>query len=55
MPGEGLRSLTVASAADVPAVPEPATWALMVAGCGTTGYLMRRRRRTSITFTFTFT
>jgi hypothetical protein len=30
-----------------PAVPEPATWALMMAGFATTGAALRRRRRTT--------
>nr|WP_283937763.1 PEPxxWA-CTERM sorting domain-containing protein [Sphingomonas hankyongi] len=37
--GYRLRSLTIA------AVPEPATWALMLVGFGLVGFQMRRRRR----------
>ena len=33
-----------------PAVPEPATWALMLAGFGSVGYAMRRRRNVAISF-----
>lgn len=43
----GLK-LTVAGVGSTPpvaAVPEPATWALMLAGFGLTGAAMRRRRR----------
>ena len=32
---------------DVPSVPEPATWAMMILGFGLTGFAMRRRRRVS--------
>ena len=31
---------------NAPAVPEPATWAMMICGFGTVGLAMRRRRRT---------
>jgi hypothetical protein len=34
----------------VPAVPEPATWAMMLAGFGIVGGAMRRRHRTSVSF-----
>lgn len=30
-------------------VPEPATWAMMIFGLGTTGAMLRKRRRTAIT------
>lgn len=33
----------------ISAVPEPATWALMLAGFGLTGAAMRRRRRSAVT------
>ena len=33
-----------------PAVPEPATWAMMLGGFGVLGAAMRRRRRTTVTF-----
>ena len=33
---------------DAPAVPEPATWALMILGFGATGTAMRYRRRRAL-------
>ncbi len=39
--GDGRLTLTSASAA---AVPEPATWAMMIFGFGIIGYATRRRR-----------
>lgn len=38
---------TFTPAATTPAVPEPATWAMMLLGFGGTGYAMRRRRKVS--------
>lgn len=34
----------------MPAVPEPASWALMIGGFGLAGAAMRRRERTTVTF-----
>lgn len=34
----------------VPAVPEPATWAMMVGGFGAMGFALRRRRKVSLTY-----
>lgn len=42
----GLRVEFIDSA--VAAVPEPATWALMLAGFGMTGFAMRRRRKPEV-------
>lgn len=33
-----------------PAIPEPATWAMMIAGFGAVGYAMRRRRKVTVSF-----
>ena len=33
-----------------PAVPEPATWAMMLVGFGAVGFAMRRRKQTELTF-----
>ena len=41
---ETLRALTVTASSDVDAVPEPATWALMLVGFFGVGVAMRRRR-----------
>lgn len=39
-----------ATTAQAAAVPEPATWAMMIAGFGLVGSSMRRRRRTTLRF-----
>jgi hypothetical protein len=44
----GIREIT--TSAGVAAVPEPATWAMMLAGFGIVGGAMRRRQRTSVSF-----
>lgn len=53
----GLYRVTIASGADslsvdarIGAVPEPATWAMMLGGFGLAGAAMRRRTRTSVTY-----
>lgn len=47
----GLRSLTF-DAAPAGAVPEPATWAMMILGMGAVGFAMRRRIKVSeVSFT----
>ena len=33
-----------------PAVPEPATWAMMLVGMGAIGFAARRRRNVSVTY-----
>jgi hypothetical protein len=35
--------------ADVPAVPEPATWAMMLIGFGLIGFVARRARKVKTT------
>ena len=43
---DAIRQVRIASAeGGVPAVPEPATWAMMLLGFGATGFAMRRRRQ----------
>ena len=50
-PNPGLSELSFEGTA-VPAVPEPATWALMILGFGVVGSALRRRRRTQVRFNF---
>ena len=50
-PNPGLSALSFEGAA-IPAVPEPATWALMLLGFGVVGSALRRRRRTQVRFNF---
>jgi hypothetical protein len=46
---DAIRQVRIASAeGGVPAVPEPATWAMMLLGFGATGFAMRRRRQTAL-------
>ena len=40
-----LKQVRILRDGDVPPVPEPATWAMMLMGFGATGFAMRRRRR----------
>ena len=49
--GLGIDNFSMsASLAPVPAVPEPATWAMMIAGFGMIGGTMRHRKRTTVGF-----
>lgn len=43
--GRGSSNAQIFATGNVPAVPEPATWAMMLLGFGTIGVGMRRRRR----------
>ena len=42
--GNGVYSGVVSGRLDMPAVPEPATWAMMILGFGAGGSMIRRRR-----------
>ena len=44
----GAFTVTAAGSAPVGGVPEPAAWALMLAGFGLTGVVARRRRGTVV-------
>ena len=44
----GNGNLTAVVPSDLGAVPEPATWAMMIIGFGAMGYSMRRRRKTLV-------
>lgn len=49
--GFKLSGLTVSTPPEVPAVPEPASWGMMIAGFGLVGGMARRRKvRTSVSF-----
>ena len=43
-PTRPINSLTLNGSLDMPAVPEPATWGLMIMGFGMVGAMVRRRR-----------
>ena len=47
-----INNLTLARAAAVTAVPEPASWAMMILGLGAVGVAMRRRGKVSTTVGF---
>jgi hypothetical protein len=50
---DGSGAGTVVSGSSVgPAVPEPATWAMMLVGFGAMGAVMRRRQRATIGYNF---
>lgn len=52
----GAYTLTITGPGEVlppdtgPSVPEPTTWAMLVAGLGAVGYAMRRQRRATVSF-----
>lgn len=48
------NNLTLAQAAATPAVPEPATWAMMILGMGAVGFAMRRSRTSKVRTTVRF-
>ena len=45
---DAIRQVRIDVAGDAPAVPEPATWAMMLLGFGATGFAMRRRRQSAV-------
>ena len=45
-------TLNVTSRTSDSAVPEPATWAMMLAGFGAIGFAMRRKRRQAVNYNF---
>ena len=50
--GWGLRNVTVQGASFAGAVPETATWAMMIVGFGVAGAMLRRRARQAVRVTF---
>ncbi len=48
--GSGAQDLLYWTKAPPPAVPEPATWGMMLIGFGAIGHAMRSRRRTAVSF-----
>lgn len=48
----GSFTIGLGTAAATPAVPEPATWALMILGMGAVGFAMRRRSKVNTTVRF---
>lgn len=48
--GKGAQDLLYWTKVPPPAVPEPATWAMMLIGFGAIGHAMRSRRRTKVSF-----
>lgn len=48
----GFDNITIGSAQAGGAVPEPATWAMMLIGFGAVGYAMRRRPRVATTVSY---
>ena len=50
--GGNTNGLRVTTAAVAGAVPEPATWALMILGMGAVGFAMRRRKNVNMTVRF---
>ena len=47
---ESLRQLRLGGVSRVPAVPEPATWAMLIAGFGIVGGAVRRRNKVQLRF-----
>ena len=47
---EDIVNWRFSNTAVLPPAPEPATWAMMVAGFGVTGFALRRRKRTAVSF-----
>ena len=45
----GFSDAALYTTGDPPAVPEPATWAMMLFGFGAAGYAMRRKRTPKLT------
>lgn len=48
----GTEAFSIAVTAPISAVPEPATWGMMIFGVGMMGYAMRRRQKVRTTVSF---